>query len=54
MKIRTILPLVALLALAACGEDGPDQTGSTDQNNPTQNSAPANPPPGGAPAKPAQ
>lgn len=53
MRIRTILPLLAVLALAACGEDGPDQTGSTDQNNPST-TAPANPPPGGAPAKPTQ
>ncbi|WP_165820065.1 hypothetical protein [Microvirga sp. KLBC 81] len=52
MRLRLILPFAAMLALAACGEDGPDKTGSTDTNNPS-NSAPANPPPGGAPAKPA-
>ena len=53
MRIRLILPIVAMFALTACGEDGPDQTGSTDQNNPAT-TAPANPPPGGAPAKPTQ
>jgi len=53
MRFRTILPLIAMLALAACGEDGPDQTGSTDQNNPAA-TTPSSPPPGGAPAQPAQ
>ncbi|WP_243368005.1 hypothetical protein [Microvirga solisilvae] len=53
MRLRMILPLAALLALTACGDDGPDETGSTDQNNPAQTN-PANPPPGGAPAKPTQ
>jgi hypothetical protein len=38
-----ILPLAALLALAAC-DDGPDQTDSMDNaNQPGNNAAPANP-----------
>lgn len=53
MRLRMILPLAALLALTACGEDGPDQTGSTDQNNPAE-ATPSNPPPGGASARPTQ
>ncbi|WP_200902060.1 hypothetical protein [Microvirga vignae] len=53
MRFRLILPFAAMLALAACGDDGPDETGSTDTNNPST-TAPANPPPGGAPAKPTQ
>lgn len=52
MRFRMILSLVAVLGLAAC-DDGPDQSGSTDQNNPSTTN-PANPPPGGAPAKPTQ
>lgn len=53
MRIRTILPFVMLLALAACGNDGPDQTGSTDKNNPAATN-PSNPPPGGGTAQPTQ
>lgn len=53
MRFRMILPFVAMLALTACGDDGPNQTGSTDKNNPSQ-TTPANPPSGGAPAKPTQ
>jgi predicted small lipoprotein YifL len=53
MRFRTILPIVAMLALTACGEDGPNESGGADQNNPAT-TAPANPPPGGAPAQPAQ
>lgn len=53
MQMRMILPFVALLALVGCGDDGPDQTGSADRNNPST-TQPANPPPGGAPAKPTQ
>jgi len=53
MPLRLILPLAALLALTACGEDGPDQSGGSDQNNPAT-TTPANPPPGGAPSQPAQ
>ncbi len=53
MRFRVILPFVAMLALTACGEDGPDQTGSTDQNNPPS-TVPADPPPSGAPAQPVQ
>lgn len=53
MRLRLILPLAAMLALAACGDDGPDETGGTDTNNPST-TAPANPPPGGSPAKPTQ
>ena len=50
MRLRMILPLAALLALTACGDDGPDNTGSTDNNNPpANNTAPANP---GRPAGP--
>jgi predicted small lipoprotein YifL len=53
MRLRMILPLAAVLALAACGDDGPDQTGSTDNaNQPSNNSAPANP--RANPAPPAQ
>jgi predicted small lipoprotein YifL len=44
MRLRMILPLAALLALAACGNDGPDQTGSTNNaNQPGNNAAPADP-----------
>ncbi|WP_404291411.1 hypothetical protein ACD578_05020 [Microvirga sp. RSM25] len=44
MRLRMILPLAVLLALAACGDDGSDQTGSTDNaNQPGNNAAPANP-----------
>ena len=47
MRARVILPVVALLGLglAACGDDGPNQTGSTNATNPppVSSSAPANP-----------
>ena len=43
MRLKLILPLAALLTLSACGDDGPDQTGSTDNNNQPANTTPANP-----------
>ncbi len=45
MRVRVILPVIALLGLAACGEDGPNQTGSTTPTNPppASSSAPTNP-----------
>ena len=49
MSLKLILPLAALLALSACGDDGPDETGSTDNNQPA-NTMPANPT---APSRPA-
>lgn len=44
MRLRTILPVVGLLALAACN-DSSNQTGSTNQTNPppAATTAPANP-----------
>ena len=45
MRLRVILPAIALLGLAACGDDGPNQTGSTTATNPPpiSSTAPANP-----------
>ena len=44
MRLRMILPLAAVLALAACGDDGPDETSGTDNaNQPGNNAAPSNP-----------
>ncbi len=48
MRARVILPVIALLGLglAACGDDGPNQTGSTSNSNPPPAAtAPANPTP---------
>lgn len=47
MRVRVILPALALLGLAACGDDGPNQTGSTNAVNPppVTTTAPANPTP---------
>lgn len=46
MRILAALPVVALLGLAACGEDPASQTGSTNNTNPPPAStAPANPTP---------
>ncbi len=49
MRARVILPVVALLGLglAACGDDGPNQTGSTNATNPppASTAAPATPTP---------
>ncbi len=49
MRARVILPIVALLGLglAACGDDGPNQTGSTNPVNPppASTTAPATPTP---------
>ena len=60
MRARVLLPVVAILGLglAACGEDGPNQTGSTNNlNPPPASTAPATPiPPAStnpAPARPA-
>jgi predicted small lipoprotein YifL len=50
MRLRVILPLAVLLTLSACGEDGPDETGSTDNNNQPATTTPANP---AAPSRPA-
>ena len=44
MRLKLILPLAALLALSACGDDGPDQTGGADNSNqPANPSAPNRP-----------
>ena len=47
MRLRVILPAIALLGLAACGDDGPNQTGSTNATNPppVSTTAPATPTP---------
>jgi predicted small lipoprotein YifL len=50
MRLRVILPLAALLVLSACGDDGPNETGSTDNTNQPAKTTPANP---AAPSRPA-
>jgi hypothetical protein len=42
MRLRTILPILGLLALAACGDDTANQTGSTNNAGSTT-TAPATP-----------
>ena len=58
MRLRMILPVFGLLALAACGDDAANQTGSTNNAGGASNTttAPATPsnnsPTGTAPATP--
>jgi hypothetical protein len=61
MRLRTLLPIAALLALSACGDDSTTQTGSTNANPPGSSAAPppkATPPattaPGNVPTTPSR
>ena len=56
MRLRTLLPIAALLALTACGDDSTTQTGSTNANPPAPptNAAPPAKAPGGAPTTPSR
>jgi hypothetical protein len=40
MRLRTLLPIAALFALTACGDDAANQTGSTNETSPPPASTP--------------